>query len=731
MATQSLTSDPSLLGDSSGEGDTLSSLRILVVEDSPEMADLIRHLLEWEGYSVVPLYTGVEALDMIAAVERGDEAPFDVALLDIMMPQVSGYEICQEIRRTESLGYIPIILVTALGSTDDIIRGLDLGADDYLVKPFNSQELLARVRAALRVRDLDRAMRRRNWQLAVLNGLNDAIGDSLDSVEVLRAGMRHVLHYLNLDYVAAFMRDRLSGDLARVYHYDGQKWSDDRIQYSDNGSDCVDPGNWLLCSAYQMAQDVVASGKRRWQVDIDDWPIPARDEGTRQDWHACVPLQTKSPSLAESAQTAHDFGESVAANLVMQWHSVLGALLVGASTDKPMLDLNLLTALGNQIGQALEKCRFFQQARDRSEELVALFDSISDIIYVVDEYYRISVPNVALIRWLSERNRRSAPDGKSVLGSVVGRTCYEVLYERDSPCRECQMRQALETRQHLQWTERRRRLDGGREEWEISAYPILGRKGEPSQSIILGRDVTERRMLEVSLSQSEKLAALGQLAAGLAHEINNPLTAIVANVQLLLRYTEAEDPSYESLGLIKQASDRAVRVVRNLLDFARQEQYEFKPTDLNASLRAAVDLVGHQYRIAQVSVIEDLAPDLPLAIVSQDHLQGVWLNLLLNARDAVTQQQRADKRPQVRISTRLRDDGLVEASIRDNGVGIPVEQLNRIFEPFFTTKDPGKGTGLGLSTSYHVVKQHGGDIQVDSELGVGTTFSVLLPTIAS
>jgi signal transduction histidine kinase len=124
-----------------------------------------------------------------------------------------------------------------------------------------------------------------------------------------------------------------------------------------------------------------------------------------------------------------------------------------------------------------------------------------------------------------------------------------------------------------------------------------------------------------------------------------------------------------------------------------------------------------------------LAPDLPAALVSQDHLQGVWLNLLLNARDAVTQRKKVDVPSCVWVSSTLRDDGFLAVTVRDNGVGIPPDQLNHIFEPFFTTKDPGKGTGLGLSTSFRVVKQHGGDIQVDSELDEGTTFSVLLPPI--
>lgn len=730
MATQSLPSDPFSLESLPNETSALSSLRILLVEDNLETANLIRHLLEQQGYEVVEANSGHQALDLISAVERGEDAPFDVALLDIMLPYVSGYEICQEIRRTERLGYIPVIMVTALRSTEDMVRGLDSGADDYLVKPFNHRELLARVRAALRVRDVERTMRRRNWQLAVLNDLYDAIGGSLDQDEVLQAGLAQLLKHLDLAYAVVFLRDRQTGEVNRAFYHDGEGRTQEWILPPEKAPGGPGGSSWEERTVYRLALEVIQSGQRRWQTDVDDWPTPQKGADSRQDWRAYVPLTLEPPTVVDDRALGSALDESAAVESVISTRRVLGVLLVGAPVDRPMMDLNLLTAIGNQLGQALEKCRFYQQARDRGEELSALFDSISDLIYVVDNRYQIAASNEALWRWLLKRSGLSSSEGQSKSFSIVGQICYQTLYGRDAPCEACQMADALRTGAHIQWTEHRRRSHGSREEWEISAFPIQAGRVDPSQAIILARDVTERRTLEASLSQSEKLAALGQLAAGLAHEINNPLTAIVANVQLLMKDTESDDSSYESLALIKQASDRAVRVVRNLLDFARQEQYEFRPTDINASLRAALELVRHQFLIAQVKVVKDLAPSLPSALASGDHLQGVWLNLLLNARDAVTQELRSDTEPCTWVTSRLRDDGVLEVAIRDNGVGIPPDQLSRVFDPFFTTKDPGKGTGLGLSTSFHVVKQHGGEIKVDSEVGIGTTFTVLLPAMA-
>ena len=893
-----------------------SQLCILIVEDNIETAEMIRQLLEHDGYQVVELTSGVEALDLIAAVERGEAPPFDLALLDIMMPQVNGYEVCQEIRRTEPLGYIPIIMVTALNAMDDMVRGLDLGADDYLVKPFNPKELLARVRAALRIRDVERTMRRRNWHLAMLNALSDAISGSLDADEVLRAGVSQITQRLDLAYAVVFLLDRRTDSIARMLHYAGDRWTEERIP---DPADTSDGTVWQGRGAYRLAREVIMSGRRRLQTEARGWPSLPSVGGARPGWRACVSLKIESPSNPGSVQ-ARDGDESSG--------RVLGALLVGAPAERPAVDLNLLTAVGNQIGQALEKCHFYQQARNRGEglaalyrmsqainssldlsailtaamesvrkivpveagsllllddspnqakagkerlltfvrtvrqedaplisrqipvgqgivgqsvlrgqplivndvradphfikqfdqmtgfatrsvlcvplrvrdrvigalelinkingpfddrdlelagllaatvggavengrlfhdlsaaydnldksrrailasrnQLQALFDSISDTIYVVDGQYRIVALNAALRQWLVQSQWGQVIDAKGWPESAVGQICYRVLYGRETPCENCQVWQTLQNGERAQWADQRRRsgprqgeASGSREVWEISTYPIQGWQDRTSQAIVFARDVTEQRMLEASLSQSEKLASLGQLAAGLAHEINNPLTAIEANTQLLLMDTPPDDPDYESLELIKLAADRAVKVMRNLLDFARQEQYAFQPTDLNASLRAALELVRHQFLIAKVKVFEDLAANLPTAMASRDHLQGVWLNLLLNARDAVTHHAKADGERCVWVRSRLREDGLLEVTIRDNGAGIPPEQLNRIFEPFFTTKDPGKGTGLGLSTSYHIIKQHGGEIRADSQVGEGAIFTVLLPTVA-
>ena len=228
--------------------------------------------------------------------------------------------------------------------------------------------------------------------------------------------------------------------------------------------------------------------------------------------------------------------------------------------------------------------------------------------------------------------------------------------------------------------------------------------------------------MEANLIQSEKLAAVGQLAAGVAHEINNPLSAVIANAQLLRRDmpNDAVD-AMESVELIETAGLRASQVVRNLLGFARKEQYDFLAIDLNETILNALSLVKHEAVTRSMDIEMDLAEDMPMIHASKDHLQSVWINIILNALDSM----QPGKGSILIKSTYANDEFKVKIS--DNGVGIAPEKVSRIFEPFFTTKDPGRGTGLGLSICHRIVKQHGGIIQVDSLSGTGTKFTISLP----
>lgn len=342
--------------------------------------------------------------------------------------------------------------------------------------------------------------------------------------------------------------------------------------------------------------------------------------------------------------------------------------------------------------------------------LRALFDSFPDGLYIIDRQYQLTAVNM-------QRARRAGRHPNL----LVGGRCYQALFDRQAPCPECRV---MDTLQNGETTNRTRRdKDSGGEilEWEIYTYPILDGESEVVQAIILEQDITEKSRLELTLAQSEKLAAMGQWAASLAHEINNPLTAIIANAQLLKREIPPEDDKHELVDLIARAGERANHVVRNMLDLARKEEYMFGPTDINQTIQRSLEFLQHELAARAIHLILETAEDLPLVNASPDHLQGVWLNLLTNAMDSI------DRAPgEIKLRTTARENE-VWVVVQDNGLGISPQRLAHIFEPFYTTKAAGQGTGLGLPVCQRIIKQHGGRILVDSQPGKGTQFTVILP----
>ena len=224
------------------------------------------------------------------------------------------------------------------------------------------------------------------------------------------------------------------------------------------------------------------------------------------------------------------------------------------------------------------------------------------------------------------------------------------------------------------------------------------------------------------LIQSEKMAAFGQLGAGIAHEVKNPLAGILGYTQLSLRKVQDGDPLHANLKIIEKETKRCKGIIDNLMKFARQEKVSLMATDINCVVEDAMTIVDHQLTLHGMKLEKELAPNLPDIMGNGNQIQQVLMNLMINAQQAMEGNPGT-----VRISTSLIDSDRIEVRVGDTGPGMPVEIREKIFEPFFTTKAAGKGTGLGLSVSYGIVKDHMGDIRVESEQGIGTTFIITLP----
>lgn len=265
-----------------------------------------------------------------------------------------------------------------------------------------------------------------------------------------------------------------------------------------------------------------------------------------------------------------------------------------------------------------------------------------------------------------------------------------------------------------------RRKDGSPFHAELVISPIVDANGKVVGFLGAHRDITNQKILEQQLVRSQKMEAIGTLAAGIAHEVGNPLTSISSLVQVIQRTTD-DAFAIEKLELIKNQINRISKIIRDLVDFSRPSTYVEKPTDIHQVLHDALNIVRYGKKVKNIEFRLNLAEKLPLLSVVPDQLVQVFINILMNAVDAL------EGRPGTITVTTQQKGNWLHASVADTGKGIPPEEREKIFEPFYTTKEVGKGTGLGLWVSYGIVKNFGGDIVVESTPGRGSTFTVQLP----
>ena len=255
----------------------------------------------------------------------------------------------------------------------------------------------------------------------------------------------------------------------------------------------------------------------------------------------------------------------------------------------------------------------------------------------------------------------------------------------------------------------------------VAVAPLRSVSNQHTGAIVILENVSSRVKLEETLQQSEKLSSIGLLAAGVAHEVNTPLTGVSSYTQMLLGMIPETDPKHALLQKMQRQTDRASNIVGNLLNFSRTGgPADFSEIEVNKLLNDTLQLLEPQLRKSEVSIVKDYTEDLPKIFGSGGKLQQVMTNLILNARDAMI------GAGTITLRTRSTDENVV-IEVSDDGAGIPPENLKKVFDPFFTTKGVGNGTGLGLAVSYGIVQEHSGEIVVQSSEGEGTTFQITFP----
>jgi PAS domain S-box-containing protein len=389
---------------------------------------------------------------------------------------------------------------------------------------------------------------------------------------------------------------------------------------------------------------------------------------------------------------------NIAVRLAVLLGTAVGVGVLGQVEERERLAVAALTTV------AQERERFIQSVVESLREGVVVLDRAGSIVAfnrAMEAQTGLAAREVTGRQFFdvfpaSRRRVLRAPLEQLLLGETEGFTLEAVEHERI----------------------------GGRRAVENLKGSVLRHHGEPAGAVLLVQDITERVALERGARQSEKLAALGTMAAGLAHELNNPIGVISSRIEIMLLDTEAQ-PVYgqltEDLRVLHRHAQRVARIAQGLLSFSRQSSGLRGPVDLNHLVEETLLLVERPITKQGVKVTRRLAPDLPPLWGDGNTLQQVVLNLLTNARDAV------DGGGEITVETSIApgEPDAVCLLVRDTGTGIPPEALPRIFDPFFTTK--AEGTGLGLSVSYGIVRDHHGTVDVESRQGEGTTFILTFP----
>ncbi len=353
-----------------------------------------------------------------------------------------------------------------------------------------------------------------------------------------------------------------------------------------------------------------------------------------------------------------------------------------------------------------------EEIKQAAKEWETTFDSITDLVSIHDKNFR-----------LRRVNRAFAELFKMKPEEFIGRHCYEIVHGANKPIPNCPLRKTIETKEPAKGEFFEPHLGVHLEE---STSPIFNKKGEVVACVHVARDITERKRMEENLIITDRLASIGELVSGVAHELNNPLTSVIGFLELLLGKNV---PNYikEDIAIIHHEAMRAAEVVSKLLIFARKHTPSKQLVNINSIIATVLALRAYEQKVRNIRVKTQFASDMPEVMADNFQLRQVFLNIIINAEYFMIE---AHDRGVLTITTE-KVGNIIRASFADDGPGIPKEKIGHLFDPFFTTKEVGKGTGLGLSICHGIVTEHGGRIYAASEPGKGATFVVELPIITT
>ncbi|OLE55996.1 MAG: hypothetical protein AUG51_00265 [Acidobacteria bacterium 13_1_20CM_3_53_8] len=664
---------------------------VLVVDDDEQTRRSLEKIFGGEGHRVVSVEDAPSALSTL------HREGCDLVLLDLTMPEVDGLALCRLLRAQEATEKLPIIIYTSSDDENRKVEAFNAGADDYILKSSSERELVSRVNAHLKAAAREWNLLGTNRELQFLSDLGRGLLRATEPEQVVRivAGMTYEATGATL--CAAVIKDEERGAHVCVFDREGSAEGENLIQ--------IERMNQWLSSPAASRAALLNEQEKFFLLD------------TSHKIEYAAPLRFRSRTrgaLIVSFDREKDFNENA-------------TRLVDAAAQQAALAAHVSSlyaaARASSVTLAREVERRTAEAESQRRFTEAIIDSLPLSLYAVDRDYRI-------VAW--NRNRELGQLGIP-RGRVMGRKIFDVLTKQNRERLEREFARAFKTGEIERIEQESAGMSGETRHWLVSKIPMRAEDGgEVSHVITVGEDITARVQANRAVARAEKLAAVGRLAAGVVHEINNPLATISACAEALESRaregafdasSEVEDLR-EYLGIIRSEAFRCKTITNGLLDFSHTRAVgEHAPVNLPGVLASAARLVAHQKRGARVEIHVEVGEDTAIIEGDEGQLQQAVIALATNAIDAMPDGGR--------LTLRARnEDGHVIVEVSDTGLGIAPENLTKIFDPFFTTKEVGRGTGLGLAVCYGIVEDHGGRLDVKSAIGAGTTFTIRLPAAA-
>ncbi|HEU4747944.1 MAG TPA: response regulator [Gemmatimonadaceae bacterium] len=684
--------------------------KILVVEDSATQGEALRDALDTKGFDVELVTSGEVALK---ALESAGSPGFDMVVSDVVMPGIDGYELCRRIK-TGNYGDMPVVLLTSLTDPMAIVRGLECGADNYVTKPYALPHLLARIRHALdkhtlrtgskssmgiNVRFLDTNFTITSGKEQILDLFISSIEDVVRMNDALLSSQRELAEtQKQLEEFAARM--------ARQAQVTAERYS--ALMHSANDAIFVLERDGRIADANERAAELLGEKRPLLGRKLLDFGTP---ESRQQ-------LRDLLESLKETGRVSRSNISFARSNDRVLYCDVS----VSKSGDKN-------EALSLVILHDVTERRINEEGLRRSREQLAEAQHVA----ALGSFEWVIASDTVV--WSDETFRLFGVLPGSFVPSYS--TFMSYVHPEDRHLLEDALQSAMSEGQAFAVEYRAVRSDKSVRHFHTRGQIRRDPTGAPVSIVGSSQDITERKNLEQQLRQSQKMDAIGQLAGGIAHDFNNLLTVIHGNSDLALDSLDSSSSVHGDISEIKRAATSAAALTQQLLAFSRRQILQPRPIQLRAIAMGVERMLGRLLG-ENIELVLELDEDAGFILADSGQIEQVLINLTVNARDAMPDGGRITISS---CSTRINGSKGSEIclppgdyevlTVTDTGTGMDQATRERIFEPFFTTKPAGRGTGLGLSTVHGIVKQSGGELQVATTVGKGSSFTIYFPRVST